>query len=152
MIVMTAVSPPAWNCPRALSEVPLMRMVSSASKILSFTIVNTVLLIVPGTSPARNVTTLGLGPPKSAEAKKWSKAICLGPKFWKVIACNPQLHDKACTQEIDYWLRACSPHPPPPPHYSLDSCPLCNQMKAALPLLTSTFLHNTRFLEHTLNP
>ena len=67
---MTAVSPPVWNCPRALGEVPLMRMVSSGSKILSSTIVNTVFLDVPGTSPARNVTTLGLGPLKSAEAKK----------------------------------------------------------------------------------
>ena len=67
---MAAVSPPAWNCPRALSEVPLMRMVSSGSKVSSFTMVNTVLLNVPGPSPARNVTTLGLGPLKSAEVKK----------------------------------------------------------------------------------
>ena len=67
---MAAVSPPAWNCPRALSEVPLMRMVSSGSKVSSFTMVNTVLLNVPGPSPARNVTTPGLGPLKSAEAKK----------------------------------------------------------------------------------
>ena len=67
---MTAVSPPAWNCPRALSEVPLMRMVSSGSTSLSSTIVNTVLLNVPGPSPTRNVTTPGLGPLKSAEAKK----------------------------------------------------------------------------------
>ena len=69
MIVRAAVSPPTRNCPRALSEVPLMRMVSSGSKILSSTIVNTVLLNVPGPSPARNVTTLGLGPLKSAEVK-----------------------------------------------------------------------------------
>jgi len=67
---MAAVSPPAWNCPRALSEVPLMRMVSSGSKVSSFTMVNTVLLNVPGPSPARNVTTPGLGPLKSAEVKK----------------------------------------------------------------------------------
>ena len=74
-MVMAAVSPPAWNCPRALSEVPLMRMVSSGSTIPSFTIVNTVLLDVPGTSPARNVTTLGTGPLKSAEAKKVVKTL-----------------------------------------------------------------------------
>jgi len=67
---MAAVFPPAWNCPRALSEVPLMRMVSSGSKVSSFTMVNTVLLNVPGPSPARNVTTPGLGPLKSAEVKK----------------------------------------------------------------------------------
>jgi len=70
---MTAVSPPVWNCPRALCEVPLMRMVSPGSTILSSTIVNTVLLDVPGPSPARNVTTPGLGPLKSAEAKKVAK-------------------------------------------------------------------------------
>jgi len=70
---MTAVSPPAWNCPKALNEVPLMRMVSPGSTILSSTIVNTVLLIVPGTSPDKNVTTPGLGPLKSAEAKKVAK-------------------------------------------------------------------------------
>jgi len=70
---MTAVSPPTSNCPRALSEVPFMRMVSFDSMILSFTIVNTVLLNVPGPSPAWNVTTPGTGPLKSAEAKKVSK-------------------------------------------------------------------------------
>jgi len=70
---MTAVSPPAWNCPRALCEVPLMRMFSSGSKISSSTIVNTVLLDVPGPSPARNITTMGLGPMKSSEAKKVAK-------------------------------------------------------------------------------
>ena len=72
---MAGVSSPAWNCPRVLSEVPLMRMVSSSSRILSFTTLNTVLLNVPGPSPARNVTTPGLGPLKSAEAKKGAKAI-----------------------------------------------------------------------------
>ena len=72
---MTAVSPPAWNCPRALSEIPLMRMVSSPSKSLSFTILKSVLLNVPGPSPARNVTTMGLGPLKSAEAKKVAKTL-----------------------------------------------------------------------------
>ena len=78
VIVMTAVSPPTWNCPRGFSEVPLMRMVSSDSTSLSSTIVNTVFLNVPGPSPARNVTTLGTGPLKSTEAKKGAKAICLG--------------------------------------------------------------------------
>jgi len=34
-----------------------------------------VLLNVPGPSPARNVTTMGLGPLKSAEAKKVAKTL-----------------------------------------------------------------------------
>jgi len=66
---MKAVFPPGWNCPKAFSEVPLMRMVSSDSMSLSSTIVNTVLLNVPGPSPARNVTTLGAGPLKSTEER-----------------------------------------------------------------------------------
>ena len=80
---MTAVSPPTRTCPRALSEVPLIVIVSSDSTSLSFTIVNTVVLDVPGPSPTRNVTTPGLGPLKSAEAKKVYKLGMTLPSYPK---------------------------------------------------------------------
>jgi len=64
-MVIKAVFPPGWNCPKAFCEVVLMRIFSSDSMSLLSTIVNTVLLNVP----SRNATTPGTGPLKSTEER-----------------------------------------------------------------------------------